>query len=159
MKLSHLSLPTIPALVHETTFSPSGQRRHYLSIVELQSLLERIIATGETTACVQAIPFFKTMHRQQEFDGLMLFVQQLHEGQTPEQFYASCICEEECEPGGGVTRCYAAGDVAAFQDALREYIAYLPALTQRIYVFLKEHCQMDGPELLMGSLCFEVNAD
>ena len=49
--------PTIPALVHETTFSPSGQHRHYLSIVELQFLLETIITTGETTACVQAIPF------------------------------------------------------------------------------------------------------
>lgn len=159
MNQSRPSASTIPALVHETTFFPSGKYRHYLSIVELQHLLEKIIATGETTACVQAIPFFRTAHGQQEFDGLMLFVQQLHEGQTPEQFYASCICEEENEPGGGITRCYTPGDVAAFQDALREYIAYLPALTQRIHTFLKERCQMDGPELLMGSLCFEVNAD
>lgn len=150
---------TIADLVYERTFCPSGRYHHYLSIVELQYLLEQIISSGETAACVQAIPFFRTVRGQEEFDDLMLFVKRLHEGETPEQFYASCVCEAECEPSSGVTRCYATGDLAAFQDALREYIACLPTLTQQIYAFLKERCQIDGAELLMGSLCFEVNAD
>lgn len=153
------NIKSIAELVHEYTFFPSGKYHHYLSIVELNGLFHRIIQTNETTKYVQAIPFYKTTYAQEEFDHYMFFCKKLEKGENAEKFLRDCTSDEYGIPYKGVFRCYEDGDIQTFQKALEDYLLYLNELVHDVYAFLAEQCDIKGADVLLGSLCFEVNAE
>lgn len=55
-------------------------------------------------------------------------------------------------------RCYEENDILGFQKALRDYQAYMKGMVHEIYEFLTEQCKIQNVDLLLGSICFEVNA-
>lgn len=145
-------------IVYEYTFSPSGKSKHYLSIVELYDLFDRIIRTNEPVEYIRAVPFYKTFQGQQEFDNYMFFCKKLLKGESAEEFLRECANNEFDTPSGGIIRCYENIDVRSFHKALKDYLAYMPVLVNELYRFLTVQCGIQDADLLLGSLCFEVNA-
>lgn len=145
--------------VYDHTFFPNGRYRHYLTIVELHGLLNLIIKTNETVGYLQVIPFYKTVNGQEEFENHMLYVKQLADGESAEEFYRICSVDENGNPCDGIISCYMQNDLVSFHKAIRDYIDYLPKLVSYINAFLLEKCHIAETELLFGSICFEINAD
>lgn len=148
----------IPAMVYEHTFYPSGKYRHYLSVAELQYLLQSMIAVNETADYVKATPFYRAEGVQYEFDDHMLFVKRLMSHESENEFLQACSLDEYGNTCAGCSRCYKGNDLQAFQGSLRDCIAYIPALVNDIYEALISECNICHADLLMGSICFEVHA-
>ncbi len=56
-------------------------------------------------------------------------------------------------------RCYEENDILGFQKALRDYQLYMKTVADEIYEFLTKECNVKNKDLLLGSICFEVNAE
>ena len=48
---------------------------------------------------------------------------------------------------------------AFHKKALEDYLLYMNELVHDVYAFLAEQCDIKGADVLLGSLCFEVNAE
>lgn len=149
----------IAEIIREYTFFPSGKYRHYLSIAELCNLLQLIVKTNQTVEYMQAIPFYKTISEQYEFENHMLFVKKLKENENVEEFRQSSIVDEYGNPCEGVIRFFSGSDLDSFQKALLDYQAYMNILTHEVYDHLNQKCNIQNEKLLLGQICFEIHAE
>lgn len=89
----------------------------------------------------------------------MFFCKKLEKSESKEQFLRGCELDEYGIPYKGILRCYEDGDIQTFQKALEDYLLYMNELVHDVYAFLAEQCDIKGADVLLGSLCFEVNAE
>lgn len=148
----------IEKLVYDFTFFPSGNYRHYLPIVDLFDLFDQIIKTNEAAMYIKVIPFFQTADWQHEFDNYMLFCKKLENGESEKKFMQECTVDEYGNPRRGIIRCYKNDDIESFQNAIIDYRSRMNTIVKEIYEFLGKQCEVKNEEILLGSLCFEVNA-
>lgn len=149
----------ISEMVYEYTFFPSGKYRHYLSIVDLNFLFNCMIKSNETAEYVKANPFYITINGQEEFDNYMFFCKRLTKGENADEFLRKCNGDIDGRPFKGIIRCYEENDILGFQKALRDYQVYMKTVNDEIYRFLTKKCNIKNKDLLLGSICFEVNAE
>ena len=88
----------------------------------------------------------------------MFFCKRLTKGESAKDFLRECAVDECGMPYKGVIRCYEGDDIQSFHQALKDYLSYMNVLVDEIYEFLTEQCEIKNADLLLGSLCFEVNA-
>lgn len=145
-------------IVNEYTAYPSGKYRHYLSLGELHLVFNLVIQTYETAEYIKAIPFYRNMQGQIEFEEYMFFVKRLSEGERTQDFLQACAAGENGVMYKGVIRCYEEPDVNAFQNALQAYLEYLNTMVHEIYELLVKEYGIENEDLLLGRICFEINA-
>ena len=149
----------IAELVYDRTFFPSGKYMHFISIIELCGLFDRIIQTNEAAEYMRAIPFYRAPHWQHEFEHHRFFCKKLTEGENARELLRACEVDEYGILYKGVIRFYEEDDVQSFHQALKDYIIYMDELVGEIYRYLTEQCNVKQADLLRGSLCFEVYAE
>ena len=148
----------IRELVYESTFYPSGRYHHYLSVVDWLDLLDQILKTNETTEHIRAIPFYKTMDGQYELELYMFFCGKIENWENKDDLMRECEFDEGGNPYKGVIRFYKNDDLQAFQKAIKDYMSCMDTIVREIYSFLHRKCRIKNKDMLLGSLCFEVNA-
>lgn len=149
----------IEKLVYDFTFFPSGNYRHYLPIVDLFDLFDQIIKTNEAATYIQVVPFFQTENWQHEFDVYMLYCEKIENERSEKEFMQEYTVDEYGNPYKGTIRCYKSNDVESFQNAIKDYKSRMNTIVREIYEFLGKQCEVKNEEILLGSLCFEVNAE
>ena len=63
---------------------------HFISIVELCGIFDRIIQTNGTAECMRAIPFYRAPHWQHEFEHHRSFCKKITEGENARELLRAC---------------------------------------------------------------------
>lgn len=152
---------TVNNLVYEYTVYGEGQYNYYLPLYNLFVLIDKIIACGECTKCINFNPFFissKTGYV--EFDEYMCYIECSNNEAASANDGFITGCKSEKEPVSEASMYYAlCKNTEGFHNALNSYKHYIQEKIPVLAAIIKSDYGLSDEELLLGYFGFEVYSD
>ena len=102
--------------------------------------------------------FFFFDNKDENADILLTLEKLIENWENEDDLMRECEFDEGGNPYKGVIRFYKNDDLQAFQKAIKDYMSCMDTIVREIYGFLHRKCRIRNKDMLLGSLCFEVNA-
>ena len=148
-------------IVYEYTVYGDGQYNYYLPLYNLFNLIDKIIACGECTKCINFDPFFISLKTGYiEFDEYMCYIECSNNEDASTNNFFIARCKSEKETMSEARMHYAlCRNSKEFHNALNSYKHYIQENIPVLSMKIKSDYDLSDEELLFGYFGFEVYSD
>lgn len=153
----------IKEIIYDHTIFNNGSFKHYLSVVEIINVLEKITETNEMIENLLLIPFYKNdiLKINLKFNDMILYIKcEKNITEEKKKIFLRRYCKENYKIDNDIKKRYYLcdyEDIVSFQKSIKDYSNYLlETLILKMNKIVLEDSKVDINNILCGYICFDI---